>query len=273
MSDWKFLTKAYITNIVNHKTTAVSFIPSYSCYYLDNKSCLQHAHTHTHTYWLHCTLATCRGFCWSAPPWSLKPHGAPPERETMISSATIPAHSSQPAVCMRMYRLLYFFNSSHSVSINEWVCVWSFCLLSPLHDHSNSLHLWGARGWLTFICSHWNAVLEGGQSGGWEGAKSVCMRVCVWVWVCSSSLVFNTCHVTLKHSVEEAMLADIPSKNNHSLFDPQLNLAGQQPQLRDLCPSTHGTPNLEHRKDNIFQESQLVYCLYSWTASVASWKV
>lgn len=51
-------------------------------------------------------LATCRGFCCSAPPCSLKPHGAPPERETTISSATIPAPSSQPAVCVTVHKVL-----------------------------------------------------------------------------------------------------------------------------------------------------------------------
>lgn len=35
------------------------------------------------------TLATWRGFLCSAPPWSRKPHGAPPDRLTTTSSATM----------------------------------------------------------------------------------------------------------------------------------------------------------------------------------------
>lgn len=35
------------------------------------------------------TLATCSGLWCSAPPWSLKPHGAPPESVMVISSTTM----------------------------------------------------------------------------------------------------------------------------------------------------------------------------------------
>lgn len=35
------------------------------------------------------TLATCRGFWCSTPPWSRKPHGAPPDSVIITSSATI----------------------------------------------------------------------------------------------------------------------------------------------------------------------------------------
>lgn len=99
----------FFTNTTNHRTdhqdlkpqvTAEASIKSiYSCYHLGSKSFLQHT-VCTHAYELHHTLATCRGFCCSAPPCSLKPHGEPPERETTISSATIPAPCSQPAVCV-----------------------------------------------------------------------------------------------------------------------------------------------------------------------------
>lgn len=87
-------------NLRPQSTAAVSIKPIYSCDHLGSNSSAHHTHTQARTsvYRLHYTLATCRGFCCSAPPCSLKPHGAPPERETAISSATIPAPSSQPAV-------------------------------------------------------------------------------------------------------------------------------------------------------------------------------
>ncbi len=184
MATIKFLTKARIPNIANHKTdhqglrpqltAALSIKPIHSSYHLGSKSIPAHR--------LHYTLATCRGFCCSAPPCSLKPHGDPPERETTISSATIAALSSQPAVCV-------------CVCVCEWGCLGCSALLqfltrisqvsmsvrlrspTPLRDHGKSLHPWGDRGWLAFICLHWNAVSEGGQSVG------VCVCVCACVCV------------------------------------------------------------------------------------------
>lgn len=87
-------------------------------------------HRHTHAYRFYCTLATCRGFCCSAPPWSLKPHGKPPERETTISSATIPAHSLL-CVCVTVYKLI----STSSVPHTPWVSTReNEASASPLHS-------------------------------------------------------------------------------------------------------------------------------------------
>lgn len=98
----KFLTKAQIANIkTSDRNQQLRCLLNPSTHVTTLAAILLHTtHTQARTsvYRLHYTLATCRGFCCSAPPCSLKPHGAPPERETAISSATIPAPSSQPAV-------------------------------------------------------------------------------------------------------------------------------------------------------------------------------
>ena len=110
-------------------------------------------YSHAHAHRLYYTLATCRGFCCSAPPCSLKPHGAPPERDTTISSATIPAHSLLCVWgCVCRSALLRFLK----VWEYQWVRLLSLCA------QGESLHPWAdAGGWLAFI---WNAVSEGGHS-------------------------------------------------------------------------------------------------------------
>lgn len=73
------------------------------------------------TWWeLTClTLATCRGFWCSTPPWSRKPHGAPPDNVIITSSATI-------LLCPSFFLLSpnYFFN------------LWFWCVFIQLGPQS-----------------------------------------------------------------------------------------------------------------------------------------
>lgn len=92
----------------------------------------------------------------------------------------LPAHSLLQFVCEGVYMLLSPSSLPHTLRVSP----------TTLRDHGKSLHSWGDRGWLAFICLHRNAVSEGGQSGGEKGHKCVC--VCVWMWVCVFILLYST---------------------------------------------------------------------------------
>lgn len=174
----------------------------------------QHTHIQPPLY----TLATCRGFCCSAPPCSLKPHGAPPERKTTISSATIPALSSQPAAFVCVWECVWrCINLPCPPSVPLTLRVTMSEREAPVSRSSTSPRQITPPMWRRAVAGFHPLTLECcvGRVGTQDGEKGHSLCVCA---------SFNTCHVTLKHSIQDGMLADIPSRNNHEhhpLFDPQ----------------------------------------------------
>lgn len=114
------------------------------------------------------TLATCSGLWCSTPPWSLKPHGAPPESVMVISSTTmllfclLDSGSSSRGRGHSLHLYMVPYGEEHSPYSYRNIPETTFCFPT-----------WVTQSHTRALCSFSGALWWGGAVKSGEGGRSL----------------------------------------------------------------------------------------------------